>query len=674
MLDAALTALGIMMEPARLGFLCAGVMIGLGIGVIPGLGGIVGMALLLPFTFTMDAYSAFAFLLGMGAVTTTSDTIPAVLFGVPGTTGSAATILDGHPMAKKGQAGRAFGAAYSASLIGGVLGALLLAISIPILRPVILYLGSPELLAFSVLGLSMVAVLSGGSPLRGLAIASFGLLLAMIGSAPQTGDLRWTLDTLYLWDGLHLVPVTLGLFALPELADMAIARRSIAGGARVDVRSGQWQGIKDTFRHKWLVLRVALIGAGLGAIPGIGAAVVDWIAYGHAARTEKGASETFGKGDVRGVIASEGASNAKEGGALVPTIAFGVPGSASMAILLGAFLIHGLVPGPSMLSTHLDVTYAIVWSVALANILGAGVCFLFSNQFAKIATIRQPIIMPLILTVIFIGAFQGSRPWGDFYTLIAFGLLGWTMKRFEWPRPPLILGVVLGGIVERYLFISTMRYEWEWLTRPIVMVAFALAIVGILRPFAREVRQAGGPGALMRSFSTPRFDRGVAFYLFFLTLLAVMYWEATIWENWEARIVPSIVVLFAIGVTLVSLIYHVSGSQGGDQTQATPHMDIKSDFEGIATGVIAWRAGVFAAWLVGFLVSVSMIGILPTVLVFVTLYMRLEGRERWTLVLPTALTITIFAYILFDRMLTMVWPRTLVGDWLPGLKAVIPSL
>jgi TctA family transporter len=678
MLDAALTALGIMLEPARLGFLFAGVIIGLGIGVIPGLGGIVGMALLLPFTFTMDAYSAFAYLLGMGAVTTTSDTIPAVLFGVPGTVGSAATILDGHPMAKKGQAGRAFGAAYSASLIGGVFGALLLAISIPVLRPIILYLGSPELLAFSVLGLSMVAVLSGGSPLRGLAIASFGLLLAMIGSDPQTGDLRWTLDAIYLWDGLHLVPVTLGLFALPELADMAIARRSIAGDSRIDTRAGQWQGIKDTVKHRWLVLRVAAIGSGLGAIPGIGAAVIDWIAYGHAARTEKGADETFGKGDVRGVLASEGANNAKEGGALVPTIAFGVPGSASMAILLGAFLIHGLVPGPSMLSTHLDVTYSIVWSVALANILGAGVCFLLSNQFAKIATIRQPVIMPLILTVIFIGAFQGARQWGDFYTLICFGLLGWTMKRFDWPRPPLILGIVLGGIVERYLFISTMRYEWDWLTRPIVIVAFALAILGILRPFAREIRRAGGPGALIRRFSRPRFDRGVVFYLCFLVLLSAMYWEATTWANWEARIVPSIVGVFAIGVTLISMIHHISGGRGGAHaagpSRATSHMDIKSDFDGISPGLVARRAGIFLAWLVGFLVSVSVIGVLPSVLAFVVLYMRLEGRERWTLTLPTALTITILAYILFDRMLTMVWPRTLVGDLLPGLKAVIPSL
>ena len=389
MLDVALTALGIITEPQRLVFLFSGVLIGLGLGVIPGLGGIVGMALLLPFTFTMDPYSAFAFLLGMGSVTTTSDTIPAVLFGVPGTTGSAATILDGHPMAKKGQAGRAFGAAYTASLVGGVFGAFLLAISIPVLRPVMLYLGSPELLAFAVLGLSMVAVLSGKTPLRGLAMAAFGLLLAMIGTDPQTGEIRWALDSLYLWDGLHLVPMTMGLFALPELADMAISRRSIAGGAKVDTRSGQWEGVKDVFRHKFLVFRVAVIGSGLGAIPGIGAAVIDWIAYGHAARTEKGAAETFGTGDVRGVLASEGANNAKEGGALVPTIAFGVPGSASMAILLGAFLIHGLIPGPEMLTRHLDVTYSMVWSVALANILGAGICFAFSNQFAKIATLRR---------------------------------------------------------------------------------------------------------------------------------------------------------------------------------------------------------------------------------------------------------------------------------------------
>ena len=183
---------------------------------------------------------------------------------------------------------------------------------------------------------------------------------------------------------------------------------------------------------------------------------------------------------------------------------------------------------------------------------------------------------------------------------------------------------------------------------------------------------------MMRRFSRPRFDRGVVFYLAFLALLAAMYWEAMTWENWEARIVPSIVAVFAMSVTLISMVHHMSVSRGGAQAagqpQTTPHMDIKSEFGDLSPGTITRRAIVFLAWLVGFLASVSMIGVLPTVLAFVILYMRLEGRERWTLTLPTAFTITVLAYILFDRMLAMVWPQTFVGGWLPGLKAVIPSL
>jgi TctA family transporter len=402
----------------------------------------------------------------------------------------------------------------------------------------------------------MVAVLSGGAPLRGLGAAGFGLLVAMIGSDPQTGTLRWTLDSLYLWDGLPLVPVTIGLFALPELADMAISRRSIAGDddSKVDSRKGQWQGVRDTFTHWWLVIRCAWIGAALGAIPGIGASVVDWIAYGHAARTEKGASETFGKGDIRGVLASEGSNNAKEGGALVPTIAFGVPGSASMAILLGAFLIHGLVPGPDMLTKNLDVTYTMVWSVALANILGAGLCFMFSDQFAKVALIRYAVIMPLILTVVFVGAFQGTRQWGDIYALLLFGVLGWTMKRLGWPRPPLILGVVLGDIVERYLFISVGRYGTDWLLRPVVAVVFVMALWGLFRPFVRELRKSGGFSGMIVGLTVPRFNVTTAFYIGFIVLLTVMMMQASEW-NLDAKIVPMIVGTFTISVTAVSLLF-----------------------------------------------------------------------------------------------------------------------
>ena len=678
MLSSAGDALVIMADPMRLLFLFGGVVIGLVLGVIPGLGGLVGMALLLPFTFDMDKFAAFAFLLGMGSVTTTSDTIPAVLFGVPGTTGSAATILDGHPMARNGEAGRAFGAAYTASMMGGIFGALLLAISIPILRPVMLYLGSPELLSFSVFGLSMVAVLSGSSPMRGVAAACIGLLIAMIGSDPQTGTLRWTLDSLYLWDGLPIVPVTIGLFALPELADMAITRSSIATdseAAEMDTRSGQWLGIRDTFTHWWLVIRVAWLGSALGAIPGLGAAIVDWVAYGHAARTEPGAAETFGKGDVRGVLASEGSNNAKEGGALVPTIAFGVPGSASMAILLGAFLIHGLIPGPDMLTKHLDVTYSMVWSVALANILGTGICFAFSNQFAKIALLRYTIIMPLILAIVFIGAFQGSRQWGDIYALLIFGTVGWCMKRLQWPRPPVILGVVLGDIVERYMFISVERYGTEWLfptsfanVRYVVIFMFLLSIYGLMRPLMKEYRMAGGASGIIKEFGVvPRLDVQTLFYVFFIGIFSYAMWEASTW-NHDARIVPTIVGYFGLGVIVISMINHTfrtiehTEESAESHVRQSLHLDLSVRGPKMDARTLTIRAVTYAAWLLGFLLSSALFGILFTVFLFVIGYMRIEGREPWKMTVISAFVLFAFAAILFDELLALPWPQAAIMD------------
>src|SRR6195952_3992220 len=236
----------ILMDPTRLMFLGLGCIMGLILGIIPGIGGLAGTAMLLPFTYDMDPYTAFALLLGLGATTATGDPIPAILFGVPGGAASAATVLDGFPMAKRGEAGRALSAAYMSSMMGGIFGAMLLAISIPILRPVMLYLGSPELLAFSVLGISMVAVLSGSAPLRGVAAGCLGIMIAMIGSDPQTGTLRWTFDSLYLWDVLPLTPLLLGLFALPELCDLLIARVAIAQNvSKADIYKGQWQGVRD---------------------------------------------------------------------------------------------------------------------------------------------------------------------------------------------------------------------------------------------------------------------------------------------------------------------------------------------------------------------------------------------------------------------------------------------
>ena len=683
MATAASKAFFALMEPHRLMFLALGCIMGLVLGIVPGIGGLTGTAMLLPFTFAMDPYSAFALLLGLGSTTSTGDPIPAVLFGVPGGAASAATVLDGFPMAKRGEAGRALSAAYMSSLMGGIFGAALLAVSIPILRPVMLYLGSPELLAFSILGISMVAVLSGSAPLRGVAAACLGVMIAMIGSDPQTGTLRWTMDSLYLWDGLRLTPLLLGIFALPELCDLLIGRTTISKTIdKVSIYKGQWQGVKDCFQNWWLIVRCSWIGGGIGSIPGISASVIDWLAYGHALKTEKGARETFGKGDVRGVIASESSNNAKEGGALVPTIAFGVPGSATMAILLGAFLIHGLGPGPDMLHKHLDITYTMVWSIALANILGAGLCYAFSPQFARLATLRYTLILPAVMGVVYIGAFEANRSWGDLIALLAFGLLGWLMKQNKWPRPPLVLGLVLGDSIERYMFISVERYGFSWLWRPVVAVLLIIAVIGLLRPLIQDIRRQGGIAKMAASFQAPTYKLSQLFTLFFISVLATMVIAALPW-HFSAKLVPLVVgsvALTAAGLSLINEMFRKPeasaaslGEQAQQEIQQAIHMDLTSDTDHLPMRVVATRAARFFGYLIVFMASMAVIGLIPTAGLFVIVFMRLEGPERWSLTLTYAAVLVVLIVVVFDRFMSIPWPPTLLGQLIPALK-VIPSM
>jgi len=682
MLHSAAHALLIILDPVRMVYLFGGVCMGLSLGILPGIGGVAGTALLLPFTYNLDAPTAFALLLGLGATTTTADPIAAILFGAPGHAASAATTLDGYPMTRRGEAGRALGASYMAALIGGLFGAALMAVALPVLRPIILYIGSPELLGVAVFGISMVAVLSGNAPLRGLTAACFGMMLAMIGTDPQSGTLRWTMDTLYLWDGLPLVPLTLGVFALPELCDLAIGRMAVVQeGQTIDTKTGMLLGVQDCMRHWFLILRCSWIGSAMGAIPGIGASVIDWISYGHALRTEKGAAKTFGTGDVRGVIAAESATNAREGGALVPTVAFGVPSSAGMAILLGAFLIHGLVPGPEMLTKHLDLTYSMVWSIAIANILGSGLCFAFSGQLAKIATLRYTLFMPCVLSLVYIGAFESSRNWGDLFSLMFFGALGWAMKHNKWPRPPLVLGFILGDVIERYMFISIERYGVSWMLRPVVVVMFVMAGLSLLRPLLQDVRGHGGFKKMVSQWGHPLFSTNNLFPAALLCLFIVMLSQSFDWA-FAARIIPTIVGTGAVLFCTLSLVNDIFGlherggaaaASGDDAVSQKIHMDIASKTAHLPTKTILTRGGLFFGWMASFMAVMAVIGLIPTVPIFITSYMRIEGREPWKIVIPMATAVVLLIYVVFDQLLAIPWPPTLAGMFFPALK-FIPSV
>ncbi|MBN1849875.1 MAG: tripartite tricarboxylate transporter permease [Deltaproteobacteria bacterium] len=467
-------------------YLSLGIVIGFCTGILPGLGGGTALALMLPFVFRMAPHEGIAFLLGMHAVLATTGELTSILFGIPGEPITIAMIMDGFPMAKKGEAGRAMGAALMSSLIGSFFGAFILIICIPIVRPLVLALGTPELLMVMVIGLTCIASLSGGKGKRNLVVGflagGIGFLFSLVGEDPQTGILRFTFGSLYLYNGIPLVPVVLGFFAIPELIDLRVRGTSIAGNIPIegDLSKGVVQGLKDALRNFWLVIRCSTIGYGIGILPGLGGAVAQWVAYAHAAQSAKSAEERagFGKGDVRGVIGPGSASNSKEGGGIIPTIAFGIPATPGMAVLMGGLLLMGLVPGPEMLTENLHLTFSMAWTIALSNFICVPACLLILNHLAKITTVRGSRILPILMVFVFIGAYSTNFKTGDLIVLMLSGLTGYFMVRFGLPRPPLFMGFIIGNLAEMYFGRSNAIYGSSWIYRPGVIV-FALIAVGV---------------------------------------------------------------------------------------------------------------------------------------------------------------------------------------------------
>jgi TctA family transporter len=471
-----------------------GIALGFAVGLLPGLGGAVTLALMLPFTVGLEPVQAFAFLLGMLAVTSTAGDITSVLFGVPGEATSAATVLDGHPLTKRGQAGRALGAVLSSSALGAAFGAIVLVLVIPVVRPLVLSFGPAEFFVLTVLGLTFVVALSGRQMLKGLLMALFGVMVAMVGIDPQEGVPRYAFGELYLWAGIPLVPVVVGLFGGTELLLLMLSRNSIArstdpvpaGEGTRDI-TGIGQGVRDTLARWWLVIRSSAIGVGVGMVPGVGGSVAQFLAYGHAQQTSKH-PELFGHGSIEGVIAAGAVNNAKDSGSLIPTVAFGIPGGAATAVLLSAFLVVGLDPGPEMLTSDLPVTLSMAWVTILANIVAVAVGFLLVRQLIKITTLPGTYIVPVLLMLLTIGAYTASNNFGDVLVMLAAAVIGVLCVRWDWPRVPFLLAVVLGSIAERYLFLSVSLYGVTWLTRPFVLVVAAILVLTLTLPLWRRRR------------------------------------------------------------------------------------------------------------------------------------------------------------------------------------------
>lgn len=478
MMDSAMAALASLTDPSLLLMLLVGVVAGLVMGLIPGLGGTAAVAILLPVTFGMEPDAALAMLIGALAVVHTSDTVSAVLLGAPGSASASVTMLDGYSMARKGQAKRALSLAFLSSMAGGVIGAIGLTLAIPLARPLVLSFASPELFMLTVLGVALAAVLSRGNVIKGLTAGLMGLLVGMIGTAPTTAEERFTFGSLFLGDGLSLVAVALGVFGLAEIASRASQRRG--DQQTVSVSGGWGSGIREWLSHWSQVIRGGLIGIWAGILPGVGATAGTWLAYGQAVATAKDKTK-FGKGDPRGIVGPESANNSVEAGDLIPTFLFGIPGGVPSAMLLGMLLTYGIQPGPSIINEHLDLMYLIIWSFAIASVLGALFCFMTVRPLSSLTKVPFAILAAGLVVVMLLGSFQDGGQLGDLWIMLLLGVAGWLLKSTGFPRAPFLIGFVLAIPMERYYFLTDSLYEgFDWMLRPGTMVFIAILVLPIL--------------------------------------------------------------------------------------------------------------------------------------------------------------------------------------------------
>jgi len=477
-----------LLQARELLFLALGMLIGLFFGAIPGLGGATALALLTPLTYGLDSFTALALAGGVMGAVPMGGSISAILLNAPGSAPSAATCLDGHPLAQQGKAGLALGAAASANAIGGITGTISVLAVLPIAKDLVLLFGPPELFLLAVLGLIVVSTASRGKMLRGLIAGAFGLMISFIGYNDVTGVLRFTAGISYLWDGVRLVPALIGLFAVAEMINLSVKGGAITTDAKTVGITSVTSGLLETFRHWPTVLRGSLIGTVVGAIPGVGGTVASFLSYSLTVQASKD-PESFGKGNIQGVIAPEAAINAKDCSCLIPTLAFGIPGGVEMAVFMGLLVLHGMQPGPLMLIDHQVEIYGLIWALTGACVLASFLGLLVARPLSRLTLIDSQILVPVVSAVALVGSYAVDRNIGNVLVTAIFGILGYLMIRFDYPRLTMVVALVLGAAAERSFHQTTMMSDGNlsiYFHRNVCLVLLAGIAALLMAPLFRR--------------------------------------------------------------------------------------------------------------------------------------------------------------------------------------------
>lgn len=479
-----------------------GVVLGLLVGALPGVTISLGMVLLLPLTFGLDSITAMSLLLGLFAAGMTGGSYSAILLNIPGTPSASATGLDGHPLARAGEAGKALGVSVISSFYGGLFSLGCLVLSAPLIARVALQFGAPEQFALMALGLSLICAFASRSVLRGLISGVLGLLLTTVGLDPLMGTPRFTFGWVELQAGILFIPAMIGLFAVPQVIQ---GMRKAGGGVIPRFEVGltgmlpSWHNLARLHRS---MLVGSLIGTGVGALPGTGGPIAVFLAYDAARRVSRN-PETFGRGSMEGVAAPEAANNGVTGGALIPMLTLGIPGDPITAILLGVLIIQGLAPGPLLFQEHPQFVYGVFWALALANVMTLAVALLSVRWIVQVLRIPQRVLVPAIAALCIVGAYGIRNTLFDSLVMLAFGALGYVLQRYRFPVVPMIIGLVLGPEVEEQFRLSLILSAGDvtvFLRHPIAagfltLTALAFAGPGLRTAWARRRRRWVAPPA-----------------------------------------------------------------------------------------------------------------------------------------------------------------------------------
>ena len=587
-------------------------------GMVPGASGVLIMALSIPFIVdvfggTEKATIGLVMLASMTGVNNTLDSIPAVLLGQPGAA-TQVTFLEGHQLARQGRAAHTLGAIYAVSALGGIVGAIVLAMVIPLIKPVILSFGFPEIAAMAFFGIAMVSALSAGAMVKGIAAGAFGVLLGTVGINAITGDVRFVFQQPSLWAGLPIIAITLGFFALPEMLDLSIARRSVAPPNTVINTREVLRGARDGLRRWPIMIRQSVFGVVLGAIPGVGAAVIDWLSYAFGIFWAKDKSQ-FGKGSLDGVLFAESAQNSKEAGQAIPTLALGIPGGLAWAFVLIAMIAMDFTPGPRLLGDQADFIILLVITLAIGNFIVTMLGIVATGQLAKLTLIPYPVIGGVVIPVAFLTGVINMTNWLALPIMLVFAGIGVIMKLFQWPRPPLLLGIILGPIIERN-FVSALNVHGTVgvATRPLTVALIVIAVTTayfFYRSGQSQTRQAGDtstPAPAGGSGTGPRVTllqalfatRNIPILIAIGGGLAFIFGSLGI-QSVDAWVLPRSMAILAITLSLVQLFFHLR-ERGSSRAQI---MDL-----GMHSLVLPGAKQAIVLLTVGFLMATMLTGVL----------------------------------------------------------------